>query len=396
MRKQSGVAIVIVLLVVALVSIIATNLNDTLLRSVRRTSAMLDNSQAMQYTLGAEKLALALFKQDEKKYDDLTEEWAQPYLYPIEEGGETITLSGQMHDLNNCFNLNLLVCEHQDQGNSALLNYQDSNNPACKNNWNKQPNTQQQTGSSAPESNNPGTPSAESQSVKSWGGEHGIRNPAEMLQELLSRLELEDPERIVQSIADWIDTDDIATGSGSEDLFYGDKTPGYRSGQTLLMDKSELRLIGDIKREEFAKLESYICVLPTTDFTQSKINVNTLLPEHALLLTAIIKGLTEEDAESILSEYQSMPIREIKKFWEDLEARDANLLLGPEQSQPDGSVKREDLKPYYANFFDVKSTFFELTTEAVVGDGRARMVTNMKREGDKISVQRRRLGGLSE
>jgi len=55
-HKQQGVALGVVLLVVALVAIIATDLMSRLQRETRRSANMFDHQQAQFYALGAEKI----------------------------------------------------------------------------------------------------------------------------------------------------------------------------------------------------------------------------------------------------------------------------------------------------------------------------------------------------
>ena len=57
MQKQSGVALLVVLLVVALVSIIATEMGGRLQLQVKRAANIKDSNQAYWYAMGAEEYA---------------------------------------------------------------------------------------------------------------------------------------------------------------------------------------------------------------------------------------------------------------------------------------------------------------------------------------------------
>ncbi|NOQ77637.1 MAG: type II secretion system minor pseudopilin GspK, partial [Methylococcaceae bacterium] len=113
-NRQKGVALVVVLLIVALVSIIATDLTGRLQREIRRSANIFDHQQAQYYVLGAEKFAIAIIQDDLKDSpdrDDLDQAWATKGLYFPVEGGD---LTGVITDVNRCFNLNSLVAKQDD------------------------------------------------------------------------------------------------------------------------------------------------------------------------------------------------------------------------------------------------------------------------------------------
>ena len=56
-RKQQGVALIIVLLIVAIVSVLATEMGSRLQLQIKRASNIKENNQAYWYAMGAEQYA---------------------------------------------------------------------------------------------------------------------------------------------------------------------------------------------------------------------------------------------------------------------------------------------------------------------------------------------------
>jgi general secretion pathway protein K len=89
-HKQRGVALIIVLLIVAIVSVVATEMGSRLQLQVKRASNIKENNQAYWYAMGAEQYARKsinlLMKTDGDKIY-LEQPWSQEFVYPIEGGG---------------------------------------------------------------------------------------------------------------------------------------------------------------------------------------------------------------------------------------------------------------------------------------------------------------------
>ena len=108
MRRQRGVALITVLLVVALVTVVCAALLLRQQLAIRSTGNQLLVRQAQYYAEGGELVAKALLRRDmsEGQVDHLAEAWANPRLrFPLDEGGE---LRLRIEDLSGRFNLNSL------------------------------------------------------------------------------------------------------------------------------------------------------------------------------------------------------------------------------------------------------------------------------------------------
>lgn len=106
--KQSGLALMTVLLVFAIVSVLATAMLRTQSTDIQRSANMFALQQARSYALGAEeavKAGLHLDWKRNKAIDHLEEEWAQERTFPLDPGRISVWLA----DLQGRFNLNWLA-----------------------------------------------------------------------------------------------------------------------------------------------------------------------------------------------------------------------------------------------------------------------------------------------
>lgn len=99
---------------------------------------------------------------------------------------------------------------------------------------------------------------------------------------------------LADTLADWIDRDDISRPSGAESSYYGTLDVSYRSAGNLLENISELNAIAGYTPQIQAKLRDLICVYPTA--SQNQLNINVLTPEQAPLLPALFSDELSIDA----------------------------------------------------------------------------------------------------
>jgi type II secretory pathway component PulK len=122
-QGQRGVALVTAILIVALATILATQIGFDSALEQRRTSAILSLDQAYLIGLGAEAWAASYLKKDlddGSKQDYPAERWATP-IPPIPvEGGE---VEGFVEDLQGRFNLNNLVTAEGAQNPEAMRQF---------------------------------------------------------------------------------------------------------------------------------------------------------------------------------------------------------------------------------------------------------------------------------
>ena len=198
--KQSGVALVTVLLVVAIATVMAVSMVQEQQSSIHITRGFLSRGQAGQYALGGEELARQILHEDHaegENRDYLTETWANPELHFQFEEGE---VNLQITDLQGLFNVNSLSSEN------AL-----------------------------------------------------VEIARQRLVNLLTALGA-DP-LLSDRIQDWIDEDTSARPAGAEDFDYLVYEPPYRTGNAIVQDVSELGLLG-LEPEILQQIIPFFTALP--------------------------------------------------------------------------------------------------------------------------------------
>ncbi|PCI58017.1 MAG: general secretion pathway protein GspK [Gammaproteobacteria bacterium] len=253
--KQTGVALITVMLIVALCAVIATQMTARLQVQMQRSANIIFNQQAYWYAMGAEaftkRVLITVFKEDED-ITHLGQAWAQGKMaYPVDFG----EISGEIFDLQSCLNLNAL--------RAVLTNTGGGNLP---NNTNKV--------------------------------------PARLaLEALLINLQLDgvssfEAESMADSLTDWLDENSRISGlGGAEDDDYASREFSYLAANNFLASVNELRIIEHFTPKIIEAIKPYVCVIPASD--QHKININTLSSEHAELLQALLDS-TLDQAQDIL------------------------------------------------------------------------------------------------
>ena len=123
-----------------------------------------------------------------------------------------------------------------------------------------------------------------------------------------------DARRVAEAAADWADTDTMTGPGGAEDSTYAAGPQPFRTANTLFADASELRLLAGMRPEHFARIRPFLCALPAAEL--SPINVNTLLPGQAILLSTLAHGrLSEETARRVLAMRPSAGWSNNVEFW---------------------------------------------------------------------------------
>jgi len=247
-QRQSGVALLTVLLILSLMVILAANMTSRLQLEMRRTTNLATFTQAKWYAFSGEEFVKKVIQQDLKDSPNvvhLSQYWAtKGSAYPLNDG----VIGGEVKDLQSCFNLNAL----------------------------SQPNDKKD-------------------------GQRPL--PAKQFMALLELLEIEPylAEQITDSVRDWIDADTVLVSSvGAEDAHYESLSPAYLPANGPMGHGSEFRVINGVTAEIYKKVRPYICAIPESEM---KINVNTIESEQAALLAAIFTpNLSLEDAQSVIGD----------------------------------------------------------------------------------------------
>ncbi|KII81239.1 type II secretion system minor pseudopilin GspK [Vibrio renipiscarius] len=244
--NQRGVALLVVLLILALMTAVAATMSERLFSQFKRSSNQLNYQQAYWYSIGAEALAIEAIEQSYKDTDtvNLSQPWAlEEQVYPLDYG----SLSGRILDRQACFNLNALA------------------------------------------------------DLDGASGTDTAPYLVSVLQDLLLSLEVDSHVAEVVAHSSWEFMDSNTTVNsvaGVEDSYYESMVPAYMTANGVIADESELRAVNQVSGEVMTELQPYVCALPTTEF---RLNVNTLSADHAALLEAMFdQTLSESDAQSVL------------------------------------------------------------------------------------------------
>lgn len=324
-RQQQGVALIAVLMIIAIVVVIATNMTSRLHLQLQRQHNIQQQNQAFWYAIGAEQFSKVLLSRSVGGQDtvNLSQDWAlQGATFPVDNG----SISGTLSDLRSCFNLNALQ--------------------------------------SAPAEN---------------GAAKTEQSPAQKAFQRLLELkvtELSMPaEYLTARIADWLDEDGLLStaGSAEEDDYAALQFP-YYAANTLMVDKSELRVILDLTPADYQALLPFICVVP--EDSSLLLNVNTLTADNAVLLAALIPELTEDAAVDLIASRPEEGFATIDEVFTSSQLAGITV--------PDG-VK---------SMLVVKSAYFNLTATAAYLESGFVLTSVLKiNDNNQVKVLARRFGG---
>ena len=262
-KTNRGVALIIVLLIVALVSILATEMGSRLQLQVKRVSNIKDSNQAYWYAMGAEQFASKAIKELLEANNgviSLEQPWNQEFTYPVEGG----MIQAQLADAQRCFNLNALRHDNPNDPNSQeLLN-------AFK----------------------------------------------RLLVEADIEIDGYTADLFKDSLADWLDEDGNIRDYGAEDADYESLVNPYLPANNYLINKSELRLINGAEQKWLIELMPLVCVLPGNN--ELKLNVNTIEKEQAAVLAAAT-GLSLSAAQNIINNRKSDGFDKVESFLQEPE-----------------------------------------------------------------------------
>ena len=213
MKKQQGIALITILVMVALATILAATIVKYQTNTRENTDYLKRQSQAQLYAKSAESFFQEILLNDAKNagsVDHLNENWAKPMpAFPIDGG----FLTGVLQDESGKFNIN------------SLLKKDDSINEVAK----------------------------------AW------------FEKILVRVGL--PAQLSEAVIDWQDQNDEQSGSmGAESAYYaGLKGRGLASNQKFY-SVEELKQVRGFEGDAYYLIEPYITAQPKID---ASVNINT-------------------------------------------------------------------------------------------------------------------------
>lgn len=248
--KQQGVALIMVLSVLAVMATLSTAALLWQQTGLQRTGQLLNSSRALDYVDAMAAWAEAILLRDQRtsKTDTLQEGWALR-LSPLMLGQGVIR--GHLEDMQGRFNLNNLVVAGKFQPQEAAR-----------------------------------------------------------LQRLLvaAEVDADDAQQITYALRDWLDANQEETlPGGAEDYYYLALTPARRAADQSLLSATELLLLRGMTLEIWQKISPYVTALPG----YQPVNVNTA---HKVVLQSLSDDMTEMLVEDILDRRLTEPFVTVEGF----------------------------------------------------------------------------------
>ncbi|MEG5898976.1 type II secretion system minor pseudopilin GspK [Enterobacter bugandensis] len=328
LRKQKGVALLVVLILLVMMSALAAKISQQFCRNLQKTHYQVSQQQLRWAMQAQEKVVKDRLQTDatgENKALNLDGDWHQP----LETRGEDYTVVSQVEDAQDCFNVNnLLAAEKIPQGQNA---------PAV-----------------------PEKPRNE-QIVEQILTESGISHTT--------------AEEVYQQLVDYLDGDATTAKDGAESDAWAGVLPARQPANQMMRTIAEIKQLPAFPVAAYPKVSKLLCALPDS---ASKVDVNTLKPEQAALLAALFPGkLTEDDAVRLID---SRP----ETGWENMETFSKAL----EQTFPQ---LKDDL-PQVAELLSISSRYFRVNYTGNTDELTLRVVSQLQvnnEAGEIVTWQRR-------
>ncbi|EMO5716136.1 type II secretion system minor pseudopilin GspK [Enterobacter bugandensis] len=328
LRKQKGVALLVVLILLVMMSALAAKISQQFCRNLQKTHYQVSQQQLRWAMQAQEKVVKDRLQTDatgENKALNLEGDWHQP----LETRGEDYTVVSQVEDAQDCFNVNnLLAAEKIPQGQNA---------PAV-----------------------PEKPRNE-QIVEQILTESGISHTT--------------AEEVYQQLLDYLDGDATTAKDGAESDAWAGVVPARQPANQMMRTIAEIKQLPAFPVAAYPKVSKLLCALPDS---ASKVDVNTLKPEQAALLAALFPGkLTEDDAVRLID---SRP----ETGWENMETFSKAL----EQTFPQ---LKDDL-PQVAELLSISSRYFRVNYTGNTDELTLRVVSQLQvnnEAGEIVTWQRR-------
>ena len=249
-RHQQGVALILVLGLMAVIAILATQLTEKVDHHLDQAVTLRDLDQARWYARAGETYAQTTLEDLVTKALLETEDTAANF--PISGEGQTGFVSYKLSPSHTCLNVNSLVIDY---------NATDANTKAIKAVW--------------------------SYALDQLAG---VDNTTAAM--------------FIQRASDWMDDNsEPQSPYGAETLFYTDQTPPYQPTNQPMVSLGEAKQLNALNDEEWQAIKPYLCVRPND--TELGVNPNDLTEQDAPLLVVLSEGLLDES--SALSVIESRP-----------------------------------------------------------------------------------------
>jgi general secretion pathway protein K len=261
-RGKRGMALLLVLMIVALMTSLLTDLAFSTMVDMRLTETFRDSTKAYYLAKGGINAGRMILQADSNRYDSLEESWSKGVInYPVGEGSVTIRIEDQ-------------------DGKLSLNDMVNKNNP---------------------------------QTI--------MTDRFYRLLVVMGLDSLADPAELTAALIDWIDTGndpytEIHTDgqslpvSGAEDIYYQSQAQPYKSKNGPLETLQELSLIKGFTPEIVRQISPHLAVNGSV-----AVNINTASAE---VLMALDLQISDDTAQAIVNYRKTKPIKSIAQLEESL------------------------------------------------------------------------------
>jgi len=326
--KQKGVALLVVLILLVMMSALAARISQQFCRNLQKTHYQVSQQQLRWAMQAQEKVVKAILQTEasgESRALAPDGDWHQP----LETRGDDYTLVSQTEDAQDCFNVNnLLAADKAPQ-------VQDAAAAAEK------PRKEQ------------------------------------IVEQLLidSGVSQATAEAVYSQLVDYLDGDATTAREGAESDAWAGAIPARQPANQMMRTIAEIKLLPAFPAQAYPTVSKLLCALPDP---ASKVDVNTLKPEQAGVLAAMFPGkLTEDDARRLID---ARP----EAGWESLDAFSKVL----EQTFP----QLKDDVPLVAEQLAINSRYFRVDYTGNTDDLTLLMVSQLQVNNDAgeiVTWQRR-------
>jgi general secretion pathway protein K len=313
LKRQRGIALLVAIVIFAFATMVAAAVTYNKAMTARRASATFTLEQALQAGMAAEALAgIVLEKDGDEQRTETTQDWAQEQA-PVEIEGTGIWIHAKLEDLSGRFNLNSVIKWDTTQNRFV-------------------PDTHQ----------------------------------LDVFRSLLGNLDID--LRYADLLVDWIDPDNMPTGSGGgEDTLYLSQVPPYRPPNTFITHISELLALPAFGRDNYRKIAPYVTALPYDE----KLNLCTA--------SGLVLDATRNNNQSEFTGVNLEQQREKGCF--------------PVKTVYSGVIGDPALKTEVDNRIEEKSSWFRLRTNIRIGTAEFVLYSVLFREGNhKVRTVQRSFG----
>jgi general secretion pathway protein K len=313
LKRQRGIALLVAIVIFAFATMVAAAVTYNKAMTARRASATFTLEQALQAGMAAEALAgIVLEKDGDEQRTETTQDWAQEQA-PVEIEGTGIWIHAKLEDLSGRFNLNSVIMWDATQNRFV-------------------PDTHQ----------------------------------LDVFRSLLGNLDID--LRYADLLVDWIDPDNMPTGSGGgEDTLYLSQVPPYRPPNTFITHISELLALPAFGRDNYRKIAPYVTALPYDE----KLNLCTA---SGLVLDAARNNNQSEFTGVNLEQQREKGCFPVKTVYS-------------------GVIGDPALKTEVDNRIEEKSSWFRLRTNIRIGTAEFVLYSVLFREGNhKVRTVQRSFG----